>query len=151
MKKITKFTIIFSLIAFITFDPTLSFAQSGLIPCGTEKTKIETIIDANGKETQTGGEIINPCEFSDIFKLINDVVNFLLFTLALPIAAIMFAYSGFLMLFSGGDSGKRTKAKGIFWNVVLGLILAAAAWLIVHTILIIVGYKTGGGWDWFGF
>ena len=45
----------------------------------------------------------------------------------------------FLMIFSGGESGKRTKAKGIFWNVALGLILAAAAWIIIHTILGIVG------------
>ena len=63
----------------------------------------------------------------------------------------MFAYAGFLMIFSGGESGKRTKAKGIFWNVALGLILAAASWLIIHTILGIVGYNTGNGFNWFGF
>lgn len=148
MKKITKLTIIFSLIAFITFAPTLSFAQSGLIPCGTEKKPLA--MSPDGK-TQTGGEIVNPCKFEHIFELINKVVNFALFQLALPIAAVMFAYAGFLMIFSGGESGKRTKAKGIFWNVALGLILAAAAWIIIHTILGIVGYNTGDGFNWFGF
>ena len=150
MKKITKLTIIFSLIAFITFAPTLSFAQSGLIPCGTEKYPLENKI-VNGKEVQEGGGVINPCKFEHIFELINKVVNFALFQLALPIAAVMFAYAGFLMIFSGGESGKRTKAKGIFWNVALGLILAAASWLIIHTILGIVGYNTGNGFNWFGF
>ena len=46
-------------------------------------------------KTQTGGEIVNPCKFEHIFELINKVVNFALFQLALPIAAVMFAYAGF--------------------------------------------------------
>ena len=133
---------------FIIFTPFFSFAQSGLIPCGTEKTPL---VNSPDGKSQTGGEVIKSCEFEHIFELINKVVNFALFQLALPIAAIMFAYAGFLMIFSGGESGKRTKAKGIFWNVALGLILAAASWLIIHTILGIVGYNTGDGFNWFGF
>jgi hypothetical protein len=83
--------------------------------------------------------------------MINKVVKFILIDLAVPIAAIMFAYAGFLMLTSGGETSKRAKAKSIFVNVAIGLALVAAAWLIVHTILIIVGAKTGAGWNWFGF
>lgn len=150
MNKISKITITFLIFLFVFFIPSFSFAQSGLIPCGTEKTPLENKI-VNGKEVQTGGNIINSCKFEHIFELINDVVNFVFVNLALPISAIMFAYAGFLLIFSGGESGKRTEAKKIFWNVAIGLILAAASWLIVHTVLSILGYNTGGDFNWFGF
>ena len=64
--------------------------------------------------------------------------------MAIPIAAIMFAYAGFMLVTSGGASEQRTKAKGIFVSVAIGLALAAACWLIVHTLLSIVGYN--GSW-----
>ncbi len=89
------------------------------------------------------------CGFNDLFVLVKKVINFILFALAVPIAAIMFAYAGFELVTSGGESSKRTKAKEIFTNVALGLIFAAAAWLIVHTLLTILGYQST--WStWFG-
>ncbi|MFA6523913.1 MAG: fibronectin type III domain-containing protein [Candidatus Paceibacterota bacterium] len=109
---------------------TSSGGGSNLIPCGTTA---------------------NPtaCGFNDLMKLINNVVNFILFDMVVPIAAIMFAYAGILLIFSGGDTSKRSKAKSIFINVAIGFIIAIAAWLIVEFILNLLGYdKT---WDWFGF
>jgi len=82
----------------------------------------------------------NECDFNDLMTLINNFINFLIFTLALPLAAIVFAWAGFLFMTSGGDSGKRTKAKGMLINVVIGLVIALAAWLIVQTILQSLGY-----------
>ena len=99
-----------------------------LVPCGT---------------TTNPGD----CNFNALIKLVNNVVNFILFRLAVPIAAIMFAYAGFELLTAGGDTAKLKKAKTIFTNVAIGLVIAAAAWLIVHTILSILGYNG----SWIGF
>jgi hypothetical protein len=85
------------------------------------------------------------CGFVHLIELVNNIVGFILFRLAVPIAAIMFAYAGFLLLFSGGEQAKRTKAKNIFVNVGLGLAFALAAWLIVKTIFSVLGY-TGASW-----
>lgn len=157
MKKFIKSTIILFLIIFTLFTPSFSFAQTepvsengGLVPCGAEKYDLETSTDSTGKVTQTGGGIKVPCTFDHILILINNIVNFLLFVIAIPIAAVMFCYAGFLMIFSGGEASARTKAKGIFWNVFFGLIIAVAAWVIIHTLLGIIGAKTGDGWNWFG-
>ena len=109
---------------------------SGLVKCG--------LSDANGK-------IENPCGFDQLLKLINDVISFVFTNLILPFAAIMFAYAGFELITSGGETSKREKAKKIFTNVAIGLIVAAAAFLIVKTILLIVGARTDIGIDWFGF
>lgn len=110
----------------------------GLVPCGTEKKAVEAGV--NG--TESGGEVSNPCTFKDFFVLINNVINYIFKFLVIPIAVIMFAYAGFLMLFSGGNAGKSEKAKGIFINVVFGLVIAAASWLIIHNLLEIVGLKS---------
>jgi hypothetical protein len=85
------------------------------------------------------------CNFNKFMELINTVISFILFNLAVPLAAIMFAYAGVKLLFSGGEkSDARTKAKEIFTNTVIGLALAAGAWLIIRTILFVLGYD--GAW-----
>ena len=120
--------------------PVLSYAQTDLVPCG--KPAPAGGATANGK-VYKAGEIVQ-CEFSDFMKLIDNVINFILFTLAIPISAIMFAYAGFKMVTSGGSTEARGKAKSVASSTVFGLVIAAGAWLIVKTILTILGYKDIG-------
>jgi hypothetical protein len=87
------------------------------------------------------------CGFTDLMKLINRVINYALFVLFIPIAAILFAYAGFMMLTSGGEVGKKKKALSVFWNVGLGLVIALASWLIINTLLSILGFDG----SWIGF
>ena len=103
--------------------------------------------NSNGGNPPPGGGLVtctDNCGFNELLDMINKIINFVLLVLAVPIAAIMFAYAGFLLVFSGGEAGKRTKAKDIFLNVVIGLVVVAACWLIVHTLLNIVGFD--GSW-----
>jgi hypothetical protein len=121
--------------------PVFSFAQTsqtpdldykGLVPCGNELV---------------GGKIKNPCGFGHMMGLINKTIKFILFDLVLPIAAIMFAYSGVLYIASSANPNTRTKAKKIFGDVAFGFALAVAAWLIIRTVLSILGYNG----TWIGF
>jgi hypothetical protein len=109
--------------------PVLSSA-TGLVPC-------------TNTPDATSGKVPNAdrCDFYAFMVLLNKVINFLLFTLAVPIAAIMFAYAGFLMVTSGGSTESRSKAKSIFSNALIGFLLAAGAWIIVKGLLIAVGFK----------
>ncbi len=112
--------------------PVFSFA-AGLVPCGT-----------NNPATPGTN---HPCEFKDVMTLINTIIKFILFDLVIPIAAVMFAYAGFKLVTSGGSSEARGQAKNIFSNAVFGLVIAAGAWLIVRTLLSVLGYNG----DWIGF
>jgi len=78
----------------------------------------------------TGG-----CGFDQLMTLINKVIKFLLVDIATPLAAIVFAYAGFLLITAGGDPGQVTKAKSIIKNLLIGFVIALAAWLIINTIL----------------
>lgn len=120
MKKIKK-VLIYSLVFMFLITPIVSFGAP-LVQCK------------------------DGCGWNDLMTLINTVITFILFRMAIPIAAIMFAYAGILLLTSGGDPAKKTKAKELFTGVAIGLIIAAAAWLIINTILSILGYQHTGTW-----
>jgi hypothetical protein len=105
--------------------------QSGLVPCGNK-------VDAQGK-IEAGQE----CTFEDLIVLAQNVIDFLIFYIAAPLATLMFAYAGFLMFTNNGNEAQVTKAKGIFWSVLWGLIIALAAWLMISFILDFFGVQPG--------
>lgn len=57
----------------------------------------------------------------------------------MPLAAISFAWAGWLYMSSAGNESNIKKAHEIFGNVVLGLCIALAAWLIVNAIVVGLG------------
>lgn len=98
-----------------------------LIPCGQDKDK--------------DNKVVNPCNVEHFILMIDRVIEFVLIYLVLPIAAIMFAYAGAKLMFSGDNAEARSQAKALFWNIVKGVLFIAGAWLIVTSILTIVGIK----------
>lgn len=74
------------------------------------------------------------CDFNDLMQLANNFISFMLY-LAIIIAVFLFMYAGAMYIFATGDSGKISKAHGIFTSTIIGLVVAFAAWLIVQFIL----------------
>jgi hypothetical protein len=118
-------TILFALMI-IAFTPGSVLAQtktiSGLIPCGN--------VVENGMVVES-----ERCTFDDLIVLAQIVINFLIFKIAAPLAAVMFAYAGFLWLTNAGNESKITQAREVFWMVFWGLVIALAAWLTVNMIV----------------
>ncbi len=118
----------------------------GLVPCNNTP-----VIDSSGNvRLDSDGNVQyaqnQKCDFTALMGLVNTIISFILYGMALPISAIMFAYAGFLLVTSGEESAHaREKAKKIFMHAAVGLALAVAAWLIVKTVLSILGY-TGASW-----
>ncbi len=109
-------------------------SQAVLVPCGVTDKEVLATHPTYDKA----------CDFTAFMDLINNGIDFILKFLAIPIAAIMFTYAGFKLVTSGGNTEARGQAKKIFTNATLGLIFAAAAVLIIKTILIILGYQNIG-------
>jgi len=130
--------LIFVLTLMLVSLPIFAFAAdwSGLVPCGK----------SGGTEVQK-----HPCTFNDALTLINTIINFTFGYLVVPIAAIMFAFAGFKLITAGGESsGARSEAKAVFTNTVIGLIIAAGCFIIIKTLLVILGYNFAGDLlDWF--
>jgi hypothetical protein len=114
-----------------------STPNSGIVPdCG----KVVTTIGADGKETSV---MNNPCTFTDLVQLLNNVIKFLLFSIATPLIALILMYTGYLYLTAGGSSGQTEKVRHILFNAVIGYVVALAAWLIVKTILSSLNVDSG--------
>ena len=89
--------------------------------------------------------VVKKCDWQALIDLINRAINYIL-VFTVPLAAIMFAYAGILLMTKGSSPQAQEHAKGIFFNVVVGIILALAAFLIIKTILDALGVTASGGY-----
>lgn len=87
-------------------------------------TSAQGIVPCNGPEC-------NACHF---VQLGQNILEFLI-KISVIIGAVMFAVAGFYMVTSAGDTGKVARGRAIFSNVVIGLVILLAAWLIIDTVL----------------
>lgn len=110
---------LFAFLVIVTVSlPLLALAQekdfSGLVVCDPT---------VSGKE----------CGFKDLGTLAKRIINFMII-LSTFVATAMFAYAGLILLTSGGDMAKMTKARTIFRRVGIGYLWILSAWLVVYTI-----------------
>lgn len=127
IKKISIFILGF----FIIFSPIFLFKIASA----------DSLVPVCNTQVKTDGTFADPCDFDMVMTLINNVITFLLFTLATPLFALILIYVGWLYLSDQGNSENITKAKKILKNALIGYIIALAAWLIVKTILLSLGFN----------
>jgi hypothetical protein len=78
------------------------------------------------------------CGWKDLIFLINTAIKFMVF-IAASLSAIAFAYAGFLYMTAFGQSGKIEQAHGIFSKTITGIFFVLIGWLLVATILKVLG------------
>jgi hypothetical protein len=74
------------------------------------------------------------CQACHVVELGQNIINFLVI-IASSIAVAIFAWAGFLMLTAAGNESQITKARGMFTNVLFGLVITLAGWLIIDTVM----------------
>lgn len=87
----------------------------GIVPCGTSYAS-------------------HPCTVCDFYKLLQNIINFLLFTSA-SLITLMATYIGFLFLFSGGSPKNISDAKSKLWLLIWGITWILGSWLVLNTII----------------
>jgi FtsH-binding integral membrane protein len=137
--EIRKFLSIVFLVGFFLFsaNQVLAACPTGIVPCGTPDC---------------------PCTFCDIFKLIHNIINFLLvpstFNNNIPIipaiAGLMFVFGGLYLLIAGGRPEMFSKAKTILTATIVGLVIIFLAWVFLNTFFDYIGVAewTGLGTWW---
>lgn len=88
------------------------------------------------------------CEVCHIAQLAQNLMNTGIF-IAVFLSAVLFAWAGWKYLTNAANPGQTGKAKAIFWNVTVGLIIILGAWLLVDTIMKVLVGNTGvmGPWN----
>ncbi len=105
------------------------YPAGGIVPSGT------------GDFTPEG---YGSCE---LVEMVNNVMQFLI-AVSIIIAVIVFIFAGYLMVYSRGDAGQIQRAKGLFGNVLMGVLLLLTAYLIINTILGVLLGSTSAALNW---
>jgi len=111
------------------------------IPALTLAAGLVPTCNVGGAVNSTKTGIGTACDFDALLALINNIINFLLFVIAPPLVGLIICWAGFLLMFSGANEHNRTQAKHIFLNVIFGYIIALAAWVVIKTILTVLGFQ----------
>ena len=82
-----------------------------------------------------GGTGQPACTFDHLIVLINNVIKFALFYVAIPIAVAVIVWAGILIMTSAGNESKISQGRQMITGVMTGLLIAFTAWLIVETIV----------------
>lgn len=104
---------------FLGFLVTMPFFVSAetLVPCGT-----------------TTGDM---CTFDDLITIANNVINFLLYSVCVPLAALGFAYVGGKLVINRDKEKAWSEAKEAFGNIILGFVIIVAAFVLVKSFLFV--------------
>ena len=103
-------------------------------------TAIAMLLPALAAAVSLPGPIVTckglDCKCQDLIKVGENILNTAIY-MAVFVSAIMFAVAGWKMI-SGktmGEGDKIADAKKVLWNVIIGLVIILAAWLLVDTLM----------------
>lgn len=131
MKKISLTLLTLIVVMLLLTGFVLPANAGGLVPCG--------------------GPGEGMCTLCDFFRLGQNIINFLLTDVALPLTTVMIAVGGVMLAISGGSPKRQELGKKILTSAVIGLIVVLASWLILNTVINLLagGEKpTGFPWPW---
>jgi len=75
------------------------------------------------------------CTFDDVIKLVNNVIHFLMFSVAVPLAALSFMFMGGKMVLSPNKESSKTEAKEGMTNIAIGFGIILGAYVLIKTVL----------------
>jgi len=116
MKKIILPIAFFSMLSIILMPMTVG-AAGGLVPC-------------DGAD----------CTICSFFQMLINIYDFIVKMIATPLAVIGITVGAIFMMISAGNPNLMSTGKKIFWTAIIGLALVFCSYLIIATVLSIIGY-----------
>src|SRR3989344_699425 len=89
-----------------------------------------------------------PCNFCDLFVTGKNIVNFLWWDVAFPLAILLLVVAAFFFLISGGNPNLHTRAKSIATAAIMGLLITFGSWLVIGTIINFFANSSVQPWPW---
>jgi hypothetical protein len=86
------------------------------------------------------------CSVCDLATVAQNVLNTGIFIMVF-LSAVLFAWAGWEMLTAQGSTEKYSHAKSIFGNVVLGLVIILAGWIVIDTLMRAMLGSSFGPWN----
>ena len=91
------------------------------------------------------------CGKCDLFKLLKNILDFVVGGLMPALGILLFVWGGFLILLGGAKPNLVEQGKTVFWNTFLGIMIMLGAWMITNTLIKSVGAKYDTADKWWQF
>jgi hypothetical protein len=140
MKKIL---LTFFLFSFLFFSPHISAV------CNSDPTQPLEDESRGGTNGLVPCGNVQCCRIGHFFILLNNIYTFAWKYIATPLAILMLAIGGVMILISAGNPQLASKGKELIKWAIIGLVLVFGAWVIINFILTALGYKNIGSWNIF--
>jgi hypothetical protein len=104
------------------------------------------LISCTGNYLSNAPAGTTPC--TSLCDLINTFINIVYFLMSIAIfiiTPIMFVWGGVMMMFSGANPGALETGKKILTGAVIGLAIVLCSYLLISTILKVLGVTAVGG------
>ncbi|MDO8492055.1 MAG: pilin [bacterium] len=101
-------------IAMIFILPYFISAQ-GLVPCGS------------------AGQ--DPCTICDFSVLLKNIIDFLIWNIAIPLAGLMIVVGGIMIMIGSASETRVAAGKKVLTNALIGIVIVFVAWLFVDTVI----------------
>jgi hypothetical protein len=75
------------------------------------------------------------CNFDHLIQLANNIIKFLMFKVAVPLAAIGLMWTGGNLIINQNKEGAWNEAKSGFSSIAIGFLIMLSAYLVIKTIL----------------
>ncbi|MDX1535302.1 MAG: pilin [Candidatus Spechtbacterales bacterium] len=124
-------------------DQREEYSEDILVPCGGPLYDPDT------------GKIIGQCPrctLRDVFVLLHNLVDLIIWTIAPALVGIMVVYGGIMILTGAGNPSQVGKGKKIITWALIGYIIVLTAWIVVNLILTVIGLAEWIGpdkWQWY--
>ena len=127
-----RVALVLFVVVFLTVVPFFAFAQ---------------VIPIIVPEDCRGANAAQNCGICDLAQLAQNVLNAGIY-IVIFLSAVLFSWAGWKYVTAGGNVGKATQAREIFTNVLVGLIIILAGWLVVDTLMKTLVKEDGGFGPW---
>ncbi len=119
-----------------------------IVECGDSVRTVRGDDPAVGNG-HTADEIctVGGCTTCDLLSSAMKLLDFIIL-LGTVVASLLFVNAGYLYLTAGGSPGSISKAHGIFFSTLVGLVITLGAYLFIDTIMkVIYGGEGWGPWN----
>ncbi len=90
-----------------------------------------------------------PAGWGMLITVINNIIELALTLAIVFVAPLVIAYAGFLMVLNPTAIGDVSRARSILLNLVIGIVVALAGWLIVDAIMAALYNPAAAGGTWY--
>lgn len=98
-----------------------------------------SVYAAEGGLIQCGFSGQDMCQWDDVLPTINRLITFVLTNIAIPVSVIVIIIGGIRIMISGAQPSEYAAGKKMITGVVWALAITFGAWVIVKTILAMLG------------